>query len=24
MGGDIMGGGMTFYQEIPEQNPSLI
>ena len=24
MGGDIKGGGMTFYEAIKEQNPSLI
>jgi hypothetical protein len=24
MGGDIKGGGMTFYEGIKEQNPSLI
>jgi len=24
MGGDIKGGGMTFYESIKEQNPSLI
>ena len=24
MGGDIKGGGMTIYESIPEQNPSLI
>lgn len=24
MGGDIKGGGMTIYEGIPEQNPSLI
>lgn len=24
MGGDIKGGGMTFYEGIREQNPSLV